>query len=54
MREYVPDNFERFVIYESEQERLEKIKNRLDYEWDMADTDREDWVDNENTKMEGD
>ena len=50
MREYVPDNLERFEIYESELERSQRLKDRADYEWDMADNDRDDWEDWDNSE----
>lgn len=50
MREYVPDNLERFVIYESELERSQRLKDRADHEWGMADNDRDDWEDWINSK----
>ena len=38
MREYVPDNYDRFVVHETEIERLKRLRDRLEWEWEeLAD-----------------
>lgn len=33
MREYIPDNLDRFVVHETETERLKRLRDRLEDEW---------------------
>lgn len=45
MREYVPDNYDRFVVREAEDERLKRLRDKLKHEWDMEYESQ--WVDDE-------
>ena len=47
---YIPDNFSQYIIREAEETRAERIKERLEHEWDMSDNeDWENWGDSRNT-----
>ena len=51
---YIPDNFSQYIIREAEEARAERIKERLEHEWDMSDNeDWENWGDSQNTDLKG-
>lgn len=46
---HIPDNYDRFISYEEEQERLKRIELRIEYEEDLDTYDEYSFESNNNS-----